>query len=124
MDTVTIPAAVLREFLLKIFLAAGCDAENAEIIAEGVSEADLRGHGIQGTDHIFSTVQDLQAGRLNGAARPRVIRETSATAQIDGDGGSGFVAGRFASGVAISKAKKAGVGAIGVVRGGDIFMLG
>jgi LDH2 family malate/lactate/ureidoglycolate dehydrogenase len=123
-DTVTIPAGVLRELLCRIFRAAGCDAENADIISEGVLEADLRGHWIQGTDHIFSTVEDLQSGRLNGLARPWVARQTPATAQVDGDGASGFAAGRYAADLAISKAKETGAAAVGLVRGGDIFRLG
>ncbi len=69
-ETITIPADALRDFLARIFEAAGCDAENARANAQGIVEADLRGHYIQGTDHIYSTVRDLRAGRLNGRARP------------------------------------------------------
>jgi LDH2 family malate/lactate/ureidoglycolate dehydrogenase len=115
---------VLRDFLNRILVALGCDAHNAGIIADGLVEADLRGHRIQGTDHIYSIVSDLKAGRLNGRARPRVAGETAATARIDGDGGGGHVGGRFAVDVAIEKAKIAGVAAVGLVRAGDIFMLG
>jgi len=119
-----VPADVLRDFLNRIFVALGCDAENASIIVDGLVEADLRGHRIQGTDHIYSIVADLKAGRLNGRARPRIARQTAATAQIDGDGGGGHVGGRFAVDVAVEKAKIAGVAAVGLVRAGDIFMLG
>jgi ureidoglycolate dehydrogenase (NAD+) len=124
LKTITVPVDVLHHFLKRIFIALGCDAENASIITDGLIEADLRGHRIQGTDHIYSIVADLKAGRLNGRARPHVARQTAATAQIDGDGGGGHVGGRFAVDVAVEKAKIAGVAAVGLVRAGDIFMLG
>jgi LDH2 family malate/lactate/ureidoglycolate dehydrogenase len=102
----------------------GCDHDNAISIAEGLIEADLRGHRIQGTDHIYSIVRDLKAGRLNGRARPSITRQTVATAQVDGDGGAGQVGARFAVDIAIEKARNAGVASVGLVRAGDIFMVG
>src|SRR5436190_14777160 len=121
---ITIPADTLLDFLARIFEAAGCTAENARLNARGVIEADLRGHHIQGTDHIYSTVRELRAGRLNGRAQPKIVKETAATARVDGDGGTGHVTGMFATTVAMHKAREAGIGAVGLVGGGDIFMLG
>ncbi len=122
--TLTISADVLRTFLVDIFKAAGCDEENARLGAEGVVDADLHGHHIQGTDHIYSTVANLRAKRLNGRAKPHVTHETAATARIDGDGGLGHVTGVMATDLAIKKAKASGIGAVALVGGGDIFRLG
>lgn len=123
-ETITIPVDTLRDFLSRIFEAAGCDSENARLNAIGVVEADLHGHHIQGTDHIYSTVRELRAGHLNGRAKPRIVRETAATARVDGDGGTGHATGLFAAELAMRKAREAGIGAVGLVGGGDIFMLG
>lgn len=46
----------------------------------------------------------------NGNALPTVVKETSATAFIDGKNGLGPVVGNFAMDVAMKKAKEAGVG--------------
>lgn len=121
---VLIAVPALQDFLERMFTAAGCDRENARITAEGVIEADLRGHRIQGTDHIASIVKALKSGSIRGQARPRIVRETPATAQVDGDGATGYVAGRFAVDIAIRKAKAVGAGVVGIVRAGDLFMLG
>ncbi len=123
-ETIVIPVDTLRDFLTRIFEAAGCDSENARLNAIGVVEADLHGHHIQGTDHIYSTVRELRAGHLNGRAKPKVVRERAATARVDGDGGTGHATGLFATELAVRKAKEAGIGAVGLVGGGDIFMLG
>jgi LDH2 family malate/lactate/ureidoglycolate dehydrogenase len=123
-QTITIPVDTLRDFLTRIFEAAGCDPDNARLNAIGVVEADLHGHHIQGTDHIYSTVRELRAGHLNGRAKPKIMRETTATARVDGDGGTGHATGLFATELAMRKAREAGIGAVGLVGGGDIFMLG
>ena len=123
-ETITIAVDTLSDFLARIFEAAGCDPENAKLNAIGVVEADLHGHHIQGTDHIYSTVRELRAGHLNGRAKPKIVRETAATARVDGDGGTGHATGLFATELAIRKAKETGIGAVGLVGGGDIFMLG
>jgi LDH2 family malate/lactate/ureidoglycolate dehydrogenase len=123
-ETITIPVDDLRDFLARIFAAAGCNEENARMNALGVVEADLHGHHIQGTDHIYSTVRELRAGRLNGKAKPSIVKEAAATARVDGDGGTGHVTGVFATELAMRKARETGVGAVGLVGGGDIFMLG
>lgn len=123
-QTVTIPVETLRGFLTEIFKAAGCDENTAKLSVEGVIDADLHGHHIQGTDHIYSTIANLRDGRLNGRPNPRVTHETAATARIDGDGGPGHVTGLLATDLAIRKAKASGIGAVALVGGGDIFRLG
>ena len=123
-DTVTISAGMLRDFLTRIFIAAGCDEETARACSEGAADADLHGHHIQGTDHIYSTVRELRAGRLNGRPRIAIAQETAATARVDGDGGPGHRTGLFATELAIKKARESGIGAVALVGGGDIFRLG
>jgi LDH2 family malate/lactate/ureidoglycolate dehydrogenase len=123
-DTITIPAPVLRDFLTRIFKAVGCDAETARHCSEGVIDADLHGHHLQGTDHIYSTVRELKAGRLNGRPKVTITHETAATARVNGDGGPGHATGTFATELAIRKAKASGMAAVALVGGGDIFRLG
>ena len=122
--TLTIPVATLRNFLVEIFKAASCDDNTANLCADGAIDADLHGHHIQGTDHIYSTIANLRANRLNGRPNLRVTHETTATARIDGDGGPGHVTGLMATDLAIRKAKEHGIGAVALVGGGDIFRLG
>ncbi len=122
--TVTISADTLREFLVRIFKAAGCDEETAHFCSTGAVDADLHGHHIQGTDHIYTTIRELRAGRLNGRPTIKITHETAATARVDGDGGPGHRTGVFATELAIKKANQSGIGAVALVGGGDIFRLG
>jgi LDH2 family malate/lactate/ureidoglycolate dehydrogenase len=121
---VRVRAEVLQDLLVRLLKASGCDDENAAVTATGFLEADLRGHRIQGVDHLFSTIHDLLAGKLNGRARPRITQEFGATALIDGDGATGQSGGIVATREAVIRAQQAGVAVVGLVNAGDIFMLG
>ncbi len=93
----------------------GMPADSADRTAEVIAWADL--HGID--SHGLSTLTVYHArwkkGRVNLAARPRIIRETPVSALIDGDAGLGHPTSRLAMETAIAKAKKIGM-AISLVR--------
>lgn len=122
--TRTVPANVLRDLVTRMLTAAGCDKAQAAIAADGYLEADLRGNAIQGLDHLFLTLGRLKDGRINGRARPRIVKDGPAFALIDGDAGLGHVAGVMAVEVATRKARAAGSAAVGLVNSDDVFMLG
>lgn len=55
-------------------------------------------------------VQDIQKKVCNGNARPTILKETAATAWVDGNNGMGPVVANFCMDIAIQKAKKSGIG--------------
>ena len=119
-----VPIDALRRLIEDLLKAAGCDQSAARITADGYVEADLRGHSIQGLDHLFSTISRLRSGRINPQARPHVVREGEAFALVDGDAALGQVAADFAMDVAAAKSGAAGCAAVGFVNADDIYMLG
>jgi LDH2 family malate/lactate/ureidoglycolate dehydrogenase len=123
-EKITIPVGTLHKFMVDILKAAGCDDNTAKLCAEGIVDADLHGHHIQGTDHIYSTVAFLRSNKLNGKPKPKITHETQAVARVNGDGGPGHVTGLFATDIAIKKAKAVGTGVVALVGGGDVFRLG
>ena len=118
------PVARLRELLRRILIAAGCNAENAQASAEGFVEADMRGVGRQGADHIGNLLEDLEAGVVNGSARPVVAREGPAFAVVDGAWATGHAGAFLATDTAIAKARDAGCAAVALTNGADIYMIG
>lgn len=124
-DTVIlVPISVLRDLLERLLQAAGCSPRNAGVVAQGFLDADVRGHALQGLDHIWTTLGDLRLGKMNGNARPRIVKETAATALVDGDAGPGQVGGMFACDVAVRKARESGSCTVGLRGAGDVFRLG
>jgi LDH2 family malate/lactate/ureidoglycolate dehydrogenase len=123
-EQLIVPVKTLHKFMVDILKAAGCDDNTASLCADGIVDADLHGHHIQGTDHIYSTVAFLRSNKLNGKPKPKITHETPAIARVHGDGGPGHVTGLFATDIAIKKAKEVGTGVVALVGGGDIFRLG
>jgi LDH2 family malate/lactate/ureidoglycolate dehydrogenase len=119
-----VPVDVLRRLIEELLEAAGSDETSAKTAADAYVEADLRGHSIQGLDHLYSTVERLRSGRINPRPEPRIVRDGDAFALVDGDAALGQVAAKFAMDVACTKCAATGVAAVGFVNADDIFMLG
>lgn len=106
----------LRTLVTRIFQALGLPEHDAQISADVLVLADLRGVESHGVSHYIRTiyVPSLREGRINPNPKPRVLHETPTTARIDGDGGMGMVVGTFAMNEAIRRAAQMGVGMVTV----------
>jgi LDH2 family malate/lactate/ureidoglycolate dehydrogenase len=99
-----------------------CDVapDDAAIVAELLVEADLLGFDTHGIAHLGSHpgyVPGLRAGHVQPNAPFDLVRESVATALVDGHGGIGMVVAVRATDLAIDKARDAGVGAVAVREG-------
>ena len=107
----------LRRFVVSSFEKLGVPKEDAEIAANALVQADLRGvdtHGvIRFSPHAWY-VKWLKEGSMTARPKIRVISENASTALIDGDCGMGMVIGHRAMEMAIEKAQSAGVAMVGV----------
>jgi len=104
----------LFNFTNQVFQHIGCPAEQAELAAEVLLSADLRGIDSHGVARLSGYVRLWEAKRVNATPNIRIIHETPSTAVVDGDSGLGLVVAPFAMQVAIEKAKKAGTGWVSV----------
>src|SRR5947208_828965 len=121
---VRIAVGDLRRPMEDLLKAAGCKTRVAATIADVFLEADLRGHSIQGLDHMFTMLRDLRSGRIDAAATPRITHDKPGSALVDGRHGPGQIAALFAVALAVRKARRTGCAAVGITRSSDIFMLG
>ena len=107
----------LSRFVQAAFEKLGVPAADAQIAAETLVAADLRGvdtHGvIRFSPHAWY-VKWLSDGSMTAKANIQVISETPSTALLDGDRGMGMVIGHRAMELAIEKAKQCGIGMVGV----------
>jgi L-2-hydroxycarboxylate dehydrogenase (NAD+) len=104
----------LFNFTTQVFKHIGCPTEQAELAAEVLLSADLRGIDSHGVARLSGYVRLWEAKRVNANPVIRIIHETPSTAVVDGDSGLGLVVAPFAMQVAIEKAKKAGTGWVSV----------
>jgi len=102
--------AVIRTLLRKL----GTSEEEADATAEVLAEGDLRGLGSHGILRLSYILRGLKRGTITARAKVRVVKENPATALIDGGHGLGHHVATRAMKLAIRKAKKQGIGAVGV----------
>ncbi len=117
-------AQQLRELTQNIFTAAGAPADLAGEMAEALVGANLAGHDSHGVIRIPAYLNQIKEGSLDPTARPTVLRETATTALVDGCWGFGHVAAKFATDVAIRKAKQSHTAAVSIVRCNHIGRVG
>jgi len=107
----------LKRLVALSFEKLGVPQEEAEIAADALVQADLRGvdtHGVIRFNPHSWYVKWLRDGAMNPRANLRLIAETAASALLDGERGIGMVVGHRAMELAIRKAKETGAAVIGV----------
>jgi LDH2 family malate/lactate/ureidoglycolate dehydrogenase len=103
----------LRSFISHAFEKTGVPASDASILAELITEADLRGTDTHGVFRLPLYVRRIRAGGINVQPNIHTVAEQASTALVDGDNAMGHLVMRFAARVAIDKAHETGVGWVG-----------
>lgn len=104
----------LRDVSRQGLIAAGLPARHAGIAAEALVTTDTWGILTHGTKNLPGYIRRIRAGGIRARAHPKIIRQGPAWAIIDGDSALGMVASVFAMKTAISRARRAGIGYVGV----------
>jgi len=112
-----LPVSTVQQFVVRALLAQGVPQHDADTVASLMVQADVLGHETHGVFRLRQYLARLQDGGCNAQARVKVLRETAATALVDGDNGLGHLAMSAACELAISKAETAGIGWVGIRRG-------
>ena len=110
----THPIERLHEFSSRVFMHFGVPRDDAQIAADVLAAADLRGVDSHGVARLRTYFDMLSLGRINPKANVRVIRELPGTATVDGDNGLGLVIGPKANVIAMEKALAVGSGWVSV----------
>ncbi|MCY3911901.1 MAG: Ldh family oxidoreductase [Chloroflexi bacterium] len=98
----------LRAFTAAIFRTAGVADKDAQVVAHGLVDSNLRGVDTHGITRIPIYLERLNAGLVNAQARPRIVTESPTTVAVDGDNGLGHVVCDFAIDATIERAKANG----------------
>lgn len=112
-----ISVTALREFVSHALSAQGVPQEDADKVAAVMVEADVFGYGTHGVFRLRQYLARLRDGGCNPCPQIKIAHETIATAVIDGDNGLGHLAMSQARDLAMTKAREAGIGWVGVRRG-------
>jgi len=98
-------------------------ADDAAWTARLLVRANLRGHDSHGVIRIPQYVGSIRKGETNPRPAMQILAETPTTAILDGDLGLGQVVARRAAEVALDKAARQGLAAVGTRRSNHIGRL-
>jgi len=121
---VVLGAEAWREVARRLFLAAGASEANATRVAESLVDASLAGHDSHGVIRIIQYLDAIEAGHLDPAAEPRVVREGPCFSHVDGAWTFGQVGADLCMRRAISQARSQGVAVAGLFNAYHIGRLG
>ena len=105
----------LKDFAAAVLTAADSHPGEALVVADNLTSANLRGIDSHGIVRLPIYERRLTQGQISSPCDMRVLRETSATALLDGANGWGAVVGVAGMELAITKARDSGVGVVSVV---------
>ena len=121
---ITQPADRLRKLGTEIFMAAGSPKLKAEFVADTLVEASLTGHDSHGVVYFVRYTDRIKQGFIDVNAEPVTVKETESSALIDGMWAFGQVTALHAMKMAVEKAKKNVIGAVGAYNCSHIGRVG
>lgn len=108
----TITAEELRDFVRRLLRAAGVDGPKADLVADSLVAANLRGVDSHGVQLLPYYLEQLEAGNVNPAAEGHVVSENGACLVFDGENGIGQWVSDICAGHAIRLARTLGAGVV------------
>ncbi len=111
---IRVDAGRLRSFVSEVFVKLGVPKEDADIVADNLVAADLRGIESHGVSRLRRYVDGIKVGAVKTRPDIRIVKEGPVHALVDGDHGLGQPVAYRAMRLAIEKAKENFIGVVGV----------
>ncbi|XP_060585806.1 uncharacterized oxidoreductase YjmC-like [Ruditapes philippinarum] len=115
-----VPLHEFHAFVVRCMKAVGISEEHGSSLADLLVSADYRGHYSHGLNRLDMYITDVKTKTTVAIENPEIVKETIATALVEGNNILGPVIGRFCMDLAIKKAKDAGIGWVSA-RGSNHF---
>ena len=122
-DAVRVPADALREQVASIFVAAGTPEQYAQITADALTLASLRGVDTHGATNVVRYTESILEGTFKSPQEIEVISESDTTALLSCGWGLGHPAAHIGMEMAMDKAAEHGVGMSTIRDGHHIGMV-
>lgn len=104
----------LKEIVIKTLLTNNVSIKDATIIADTITYAHQTGKGSHGISRLPIYIKKIKNGSINPKNELFLEKNNKAIACLDAKNSFGQIAAEYAINLAISKAKKYGVGIVGV----------
>ena len=120
----TLHPQYLEDLGVQIFTRQGLDRERAEFLAHTLVEANLTGHDSHGVTYYTAYSNRIKEGHIDVKADPKTVKETPASALVDGGWSPGQITAMYAMELAVKKAKENAVSAVGAYNCNHIGRVG
>ncbi len=107
-----VPHQIMQRFLYDVAIALGIPVAQATLLAQLLVESDLRGVLSHGSRLIPRYHREIATHGINPTPAVKIVRETSNSVTVDGDGGLGYFPAQIGMQQAIEKAKQHGMSAL------------
>jgi LDH2 family malate/lactate/ureidoglycolate dehydrogenase len=121
---IIVSAEKLLKLGIDIFIAQGLSKEKSEFLVETLVEGNLTGHDSHGVSYFIRYSERIKNGYIKVDTHPVIFHETPVTAFIDGKYAPGQVTAKKLTEVAVAKAKKHMVSAVGAFNCNHIGRIG
>jgi uncharacterized oxidoreductase len=121
---ITVPVNKLRKIGIDIFKAQGTNELDSEFLVETLVEANLAGHDSHGVQYYPRYSERIQQGFIKVENEPKIVKETSNTALIDGNWTFGQKTAMMLTEIVTKKAKENMVAAAGAYNCNHIGRIG
>jgi LDH2 family malate/lactate/ureidoglycolate dehydrogenase len=109
-----LPVNIIENFVVDVFEGLGTPREDARICADVLIASDLQGIESHGVGRLKYYYDRIRAGVQSVHTEIEIVRETEATAVVDGHHGMGHVIAFRSMRIAMDKARQYGLGAAAV----------
>lgn len=121
---ITVQASKLIQLGIDIFTAQGVGNDDAKFLVNSLVEANLSGHDSHGAYYFVRYSDRIREGNIRLDVEPRIVKETSTTAHIDGQWSMGQITAKKLTEIAVEKAKEHMVAAVGSFNTNHIGRIG
>ena len=104
----------LKDFAQNVLVNVSVPKVDAEIVADTLVDADLKGVASHGFLRLDLYVKRIECGSVNSVTKLEVVNDKGATLVLDAGNGLGQVAGKRGMEMAIERAKKSGVSVVSI----------
>ena len=119
-----VPFSALTTFVEAIFVAAGSEPVEAEIVALHLVGASLAGHDSHGVIRVSKYIDWLRAGHVRANQHARIATDRGALVIVDGDFGFGQVIGTEAMEIAAERVALHGMATVAIRNCGHLGRIG
>ena len=103
----------LERFIQEAMMALGFPKKDSLVIAQLMAQADMQGSDGHGIFRLAPYAKRIKGGAINLHPEIKIVKDKPAMALIDGDNGMGHLVMKYATELAIEKAKKTGIAWVG-----------